>query len=365
MKKLLIVLPALDVGGAQRFSMNFASYLNEISYDYEILFLRKGKSLELKNEFTSQHIKFHELSCNSVLLSIPKLILYIKKIKPTTIISTVGNVDFAMSIAKIFINKNIHLIIRKANVIFDKQHGFITKLKLRLENRMAYKIVMLTELMKEDYVKNGFDESKLIVINNMVNIKYVENKKNIRPFETNMVEKDKSKFTIIANSRIVQEKRIDVLIKAFNILLKKNHNIRLLIVGSGNYIDTIKEMINVHNRDKIVFLGFQNNPYYFLGISDLFTLTSDYEGFPNSLIEALACQLPVISTNCKSGPSEIIDDGIDGYLIEKGDYLNLANKIQYLIDNPNIYNNMKKNTLKKAKKYDVASISKKYLEIIK
>jgi glycosyltransferase involved in cell wall biosynthesis len=86
--------------------------------------------------------------------------------------------------------------------------------------------------------------------------------------------------------------------------------------------------------DRIALVGHQCNPYAWLRRASVFVLASDYEGFPNVVLEAMACGVPVVATDCPAGPGEIITDGVDGSLVPVGDDLAMATAIRDLLDDP-------------------------------
>ena len=362
MKKIVIVMSAIDYGGAQRFCLNFARRLEKLHYDYEVVFLRKSKSMELRNEFKKFNINFIEFNCKSVMRSLPKLIKYFIKNKPNYILCTIDNVDFTTSLAKIFVPKS-KLIIRKANVIFDNQINMITRMKLKFESLICYKLVALTMEMKKDYLKYGFKEEKVVVINNMIDKEYIDSRLNEKYSDD--IFKTKNKKFIIANARMVEEKRYDILIKSFVELQKKLNNVILLILGEGDLKERVMRMVPTELMDDVIFLGFKNNPYYYMHNSDLLVLSSDYEGFPNVIIEAFACGIPVVSTNCKTGPKEIISNGINGYVVPVHDYKKISNKVYKMLTNDKLLKEMKYNAKMKSDKYDVISISNQYIDLMK
>lgn len=363
MRSFLIVLSALDVGGAQRFCLNICKYFNSQKYEYMVLFLRKGKSEKLRQEFIDNNIFFTELNCKSVMRSIPKVIQYANATKPDVILSTVGNVDFAMSIAKLFI-PNSRLFIRKANVVFDNQNNVINRMKLRLESKVSDKLVALTEDMKLDFLQYGFKEKNIVVINNMVDLKYIESRCKEPGIKHKWFDKNRYKL-IVANARMVPEKRYDVLISAFKILSEKIPEARLIILGDGPLRKQIENSIPSEMMNKVDFLGFQNNPYYYMRHASVFVLTSDYEGFPNVVIEALACGVPVIATNCKTGPREIIENSVDGWVVTKGDYNAVAEGLESVLMKPAAeWNQLSLNAKRKARFYSSDVIAQQYLQVI-
>jgi len=111
--------------------------------------------------------------------------------------------------------------------------------------------------------------------------------------------------------------------------------------------------------------GFKDNPYAYMSRADIFVLSSLYEGFPNVLIEAMICGCPVVSTDCRSGPIEIIKNNFNGILVPVGDLKSLENAIEDVITD-NVKRHMViKNALKSIEKYQVDKICADYLRIIR
>lgn len=360
MKKLVLVLPAIDFGGAQKFCLNFTKYLNSINYPYKVVFLRKGKSEELKQEFLEENINFCELNSKSVLKSIPKLIKCLKLEKPEVIISTVNNVDFAVSLIKIFF-KNVKLYLRKANVVFDNQKNFKNKIEIFFQKKFSDGLIALTNEMKNEYEKMGFSREKIFVINNMVDIDYISKKMSIDNNDGfDFFNKDCP--ILVSNARFVPEKRHDILIKTFEEVKKDFTDAKLLLIGDGPLRDDIKKLISKELEQSVFFLGFQSNPYYYMAKSNLLVLTSDYEGFPNVIIEAFACGIPVVATDCRTGPKEIIDIGKNGFVCPLEDYKELAKAIKCLLNSRN--EKMNVDCIEKASKYSIKKISSLYVDLI-
>jgi len=142
-------------------------------------------------------------------------------------------------------------------------------------------------------------------------------------------------FTIVAMGRLVRQKGFDVLLKAFSLCSDRHPKWSLDILGDGDErqtLELLKEELRLEKR--VRFLGIVKEPSTILRQADLFVLSSRFEGFPLALIEAMACGLPAISTNCPTGPSEIIQNEIDGILVPPGDVSALAGAMERLMDNP-------------------------------
>jgi glycosyltransferase involved in cell wall biosynthesis len=126
--------------------------------------------------------------------------------------------------------------------------------------------------------------------------------------------------TVVAMGRLAVEKGFDVLLRAFSRCVQKHNDWTLIIVGEGNerrFLETL--VLELGLSDRVHMPGLVQNPMPILQGADLFVLSSRYEGFPNALLEAMACGLAVIATDCSSGLGEIIRDGVDGVLIPPND----------------------------------------------
>jgi N-acetylgalactosamine-N,N'-diacetylbacillosaminyl-diphospho-undecaprenol 4-alpha-N-acetylgalactosaminyltransferase len=118
-------------------------------------------------------------------------------------------------------------------------------------------------------------------------------------------------------------------------------------------------------RDLVNFIGFVDNPYKYFKNAIFLVLCSKYEGFPLTLIEALACETPVISFDCLSGPSEIVQDKENGLLVENQNFEELTNAINLLIENEGLRDRCKENSLKSVERFSIEKIGKKWLDLMK
>lgn len=139
---------------------------------------------------------------------------------------------------------------------------------------------------------------------------------------------------ILATGRLAMQKNFPLLLQAFA-LLRQQRPARLLILGEGGdraKLESLIEALGIGNDVELP--GFVSNPYAAFASAQLFVLSSAYEGLGNVLIEAMACGCPVVSTNCPSGPSEILDDGRWGELVPLNDATALCNAMQRTLDAP-------------------------------
>ena len=174
---------------------------------------------------------------------------------------------------------------------------------------------------------------------------------------------EKNNLKLISVGRLTFQKDFLTLLKAIKICKKKN--IELIILGKGNQLNELRNFCANNNiSSKVKFLGYKTNPYKYINQADIFILTSIFEGSPNVLIEALYLNKFIISTDCPTGPREILENGKYGTLIKIGNFSSLAKEIEKFKFNKRT--NMKIQSLKKSLyKYDKDLNCEKYYNLIK
>ena len=153
---------------------------------------------------------------------------------------------------------------------------------------------------------------------------------------------------IVTIGRIeIAQKRNDIQIEAFKIFHQKHPEYKLLIYGSSTNSDDkrIKALVQKYQlNDFVIFAGVTKNVQESIKSAQIYLLTSDYEGIPNSLIEAMVVGLPCVSTNCSpGGASLLIEDGHNGFIVNKGDSQEIADKLLWLVEHPMEADNMGNN----------------------
>ena len=219
-----------------------------------------------------------------------------------------------------------------------------------------------------DLINNyGINSRKIRVIYNPIDYVKISKIDGIEHFF------DTSYTNFITVGRLDENKNHYLLIEALNKL--KQSNIRLYIFGKGPLKSKIQSQIKLHGLSNQIFLmGFDSNPYKFLKKADAFVFSSKSEGFPNVLLEALACELPIISTNCKSGPDEIllgrIEDITDirisdlGILVPSDNLQLMVKALDYYINNKHIFEHISNKSSERLISFEPDQILSKYFECL-
>lgn len=308
MKKVAILVPYLGGGGAERVASNLLMHLPSekykkylIVYDEKIMeYPYEGKLLSLDLE--SKKSIFGKMK--NAFLRLKK----IQKIKEEEEFDVVISFLESPNMINILTRVNDKAIISIRNYMSRSMSGFYGNINKFISKKLYNKsdlITVVSNEIKEDMIKNfGAEKSKVKVIYNPYDLEKIEylSKEEIGKYE-HIFENP----TIINVGRLNEQKGQSYLIDIFNEVSKKNKKVNLVILGRGELEDKLKQKVKRYNlENRVFFLGFQQNPYKFIKRASAFVLTSLYEGFPNVLVEAMSCSTPVISTDCKSGPKEIL-----------------------------------------------------------
>ena len=376
-KKILIITESLIFGGgAQKFTSLISTGLSEkfnifiLTFDdYHDIYPFKGKYYSLRENLGLFVKVINSLRMNQLIRPI-RIFKKIQSISPDIIISITDFTNVFTIITKLLFRIKIPLIISIRNnpILKYKRTNRIFNILIRLlyPLRVVDKVVAVSKRIQVILEKNyRLKKSKLITIYNGVKIEKIrENQIDIiKNYREVFYNSSLIKFVNIG--RLIDAKGHKYLIEAFYKTKEEIPNSILIIIGEGPLRYKLKKLIKKKSLENdIILLGFQKNPYKFLAQSDIFVLSSLYEGFPNVLLEALANGLPVISTNCESGPYEILDGNKYGFLTDVMDSEDLAKKMISLAKNKELMAKYSKLSLERIKIFNQEKILKEWIDLI-
>lgn len=359
-KIVSILLPNLGGGGAEKVCINLSNFLIQNGWTVHFVLLQKkgayvniiSKSIKI---FCINKIRFRD--------SIFPLVSYFKKNKPQFIfvnmwpLTSIAVCSWILAgrKGKIFLVEHSVLSYSILNVKFIKR--LVLKLSIKITYPLANKVIGVSEGVIKDIISLvQIHRDKAIYIHNPLTIKnrvYIPKK--------NPIFWEDCSFKILSVGRFTEEKNHKLLIKAFQILNKTINGAKLIILGDGYLHNETKEFVNDLGLENHIHLpGFVLDTEPFFTHADLFVLSSNVEGFGNVIVEALSFGVPVVSTNCPSGPSEILDGGKFGSLVPIKDAERLAEAIEL-----NLCKEFDKDFLiKRSLDFSIDKKAQKYLDLL-
>jgi glycosyltransferase involved in cell wall biosynthesis len=358
MKKLIIFNPSIEDGGVEKNLFLIANYLaNKIP---RLILLTssidKKKFFSEKIIFSTIYFRFFDsfrrypkyFFC--IFLLIFNIIKYKRKI---VILAFQANI-YAIIISKLL---GVNIITRSNTSPYGWNKNFVKQLIFKFFFRKTDLIIVNSFEFKKQMDKAYSIKSKVIL--NPFDFNHIK-KRSLEHVGNNFFRKNN--LRLINVGRLVDQKDQITILKAIKLVLKKYKNIQLVIIGKGEKERELNNYILKNKLDSHVKLvGYQNNPFKYIRISDLFILSSKYEGLPNVLIESMFLKKSIISSDCPTGPKEILNNGNYGSLFKVGDYKSLAKLIL----------NYKKNKIKiknaflSCSRYDYKNNCEEYFKTIR
>jgi glycosyltransferase involved in cell wall biosynthesis len=303
-KKVLFLLPSLTGGGAERVFTTLLRHLERTRFEPHLALLQ-AEGAYMGD--IPKDVPIHDLKVSRVRYALPRILKLIWKVRPQTILATMGHLNIALISAKLFFPPDTKLLVREAvipSALFREENKNIRLWGWLYRHfyKRADKVVCLSDSMVSDLVENfGIPLEKLVRIYNPVDAEKVRKLAQIGRNPFNGVGPH-----LVAAGRICRQKGFDVLIDAMPTVLRRFPQAQLVILGEGPLEAELREQTqNLGLQDKVAFLGFQANPWLYLKHANVFVLPSRYEGLPNVLLEALALGTAVVVSDCPGGIREI------------------------------------------------------------
>jgi len=333
--RVTLVISSLSAGGAERVMSIMANYWAGNEWHITLVTLSKADT-----DFYTIHPGVTRIGLDMLansnspmdairnnVRSIWRLRHVILRSRPDAVISFMDKMNVSTCMA--LLGTGIQLIISERTDPAHHRVGRLWEMMRKMAYPIANAVVVQSETVKR-WIEHHTPCSRIVVIPNPVLPPPIVNADSLGLHS--ILNITASSKIIASMGRLGHEKGFDLLIEAFAKIVPDSPGWHLAIIGEGPERQNLEDLVARFGiGSRVHFLGRLNSPQEFLRQADLFVMSSRYEGFPNALCEAMSCGLPVVSTDCPSGPREIIRDGVDGVLIPPNSSKELADAMQRLI----------------------------------
>lgn len=359
--KVSIFVPSFSGGGAERAAVYIANHLAALGEHIQFVAAKARGPFRCE---LADSVPLFDLHSERISRSLPRLVKYLRRERPDVMLSFQTRANILAIIARNFAGSDTRLVVREGNTASASlrdsrliQNKILYWLIPRLYPQ-AEAVVAISKGVKDDL-------AGLLPLKDIHVIYNPAVRADIQQLALQPVEhpffKAGAPPVILSVGRLTKQKDHTTLLEAF-IELRRQIDARLLILGEGDLRKKLEMMVAENNlQDEISLPGFVVNPYAYMSRSAVFVLSSLWEGFGIVLAEAMACGVPVISTDCPSGPAEIVDGGRYGKLVPMGDAKTLAGAMRALIKNPPD----KHIGIERAKQFSVARGAEQYLSLFR
>ncbi|MFN3969593.1 glycosyltransferase [Flavobacterium sp.] len=353
--KIAIVSASLGVGGAERFAGSLSFLLQDLGYEVHHLIILdvvdydyKGKLVNLGKLFAKE---------KGIFRAVKKGKYIAKYLAENEIQIIIDNRSRPMLLREIFTkwiygNRQTYFMIHSAHLeMYLTKSRFWANYLYQKATKLICVSKGIEQKVKEKY---GFNHTQTIYNPVVVTESVLEKPKHLP-----------EKYLLFFGRLEESIKNFTLLLKAFSKSKVYENGVKLVIIGDGADKDFILAKINkLKLNDSIEVLPFQKNITPFIQHAHCTILTSYFEGFPMSIVESLAVGTPVISVDCETGPSEIIQNNFNGLLVENHNEEALAEAIKKIFEDDNLHQNCKNNAQKSVEHLSLTTIAKQWQELL-
>jgi len=357
MKKIALVKWSIDrTDGGLKVATSLA---NELSTTYEVHLLSmistENNFFSLKQSVQYQNLSSKKISMSKNFLEAVKLLRNYLKEENIDIVFGIGMSMNTVGVASTIGLRTKFVSCDHTNSIVDIDTK-VKKIQRYIGAKFADKLVTLTQEDRENYIKKyGVPEEKVCYIYNWKEVALSD------------VSYNKKSTKIVTVGRFDYQKGYDYLVQVAKKVLAKRSDWIWEIYGSGNQdeVDKIRDLINENDlQDKLVIKGLEKNQDLIYGDKGIYVMTSRYEGLPLVLLEAQQYNLPIVSFSCPTGPNEIVEDGVNGYLVECYDTDKLSQKLLELMEDEALRQSFSEHAKDNMDKFDKDKILKQWIGLI-
>ncbi len=285
--RLAVALPSLGGGGAERVAVTLMRLLDPTRFE-PVLILADSGHAALRSHLPP-HLKIIDLKTPKISLALPGFVRAIWRLRPDVVFSTLDHLNIALAASRPLWPPRTGLVVRPTLMPYARTR--LERALMRTLYPLADRVVLQSPEMEADFRRSIGGSSSLLTIPNPVDfdeIRHSAADPNVDPGY------EPSSFNLVAAGRLEHQKGFDVLIEALTLL---DAGVTLTILGDGSERRALEECALANGvSERLRITGFVSNPYPYIALADCFVLSSRYEGFPNVVLEAIACGTAVATT---------------------------------------------------------------------
>lgn len=332
--KLALYLPSLRGGGAERVMVTLANGIAQRGYAVDLV-LAKAEGPYLGD--VAENVRVVDLRAARVATSLPGLVRYLRRERPVAMLSALSHANVIAVLARRLAGVPVRVVVsERANFSLSKANALSWRGRMmghfmRWSYPLAEGVVAVSRGVADDLARSvKLPRDAIDVVYNPVMTNDLIAMSRSEPEHPWFAEGQPP--VVLGVGRFVFQKDFSTLVRAFA-RVRANRPVRLLILGEGELRGELESLVRSLDIEKDVALpGFRDNPFPYMRAASVFVLSSAWEGLPNALIQAMACGTPVVSTDCPSGPAEILENGRWGRLVPVGDEIALAEAMAATLD---------------------------------
>ncbi len=353
--KIALIGDCLSKGGAEKVHAILSIYLEKQGFDvHNCIFIDA-----ISYEFSGSLLNLGTIKGNS-----PSIIRKIYRFRALQKWLASNHfsclIDFRMR-PSFFLEFILSQIIYPKNTVYTVHSGvleFYFPKNIFLSKLIYYnrKIIAVSNAVQNE-IRERYRLKNVKTIYNLIDFERIAYSKDVEVVE--------GSYVLAVGSMDNSIKQFDKLILAYSKSELPKQNIKMILLGDGKNLIKYQKLAEGLNMSNLVlFLGVVQNPFPYYKNAIYSVLSSKNEGFPNAILESLACKTPVVTFNCFTGPSEIVINYLNGILVENQNFDKLVESMNLMISNTELYNHCKDNATETVEKFSVEIIGKKWIEII-
>ena len=361
--RLCVVRPTLGQGGADRITLTLLQALDRRQFRPSLALMRvEGELLSRLPE----DVPVHDLGGRRLWTAWLPLARLLRRERPDVLFSTSGGANLIACLAHLAAGGGCRLVLSERNVLYRDQGGLKRRLQGLLKRWLYPRADCLTAVSRgvaDDLSERlGIPAERIRVVYNPV----------VTPEIASLAEAEPphpwfaaGEPVVLGVGRLVPAKGFDHLLQVFA-ALESRPQPRLVILGEGPERPVLARLAAALGiEERVWFAGYDPNPFPYMARCSVFVLASRFEGLPGALIQAMACGAPVVATDCPAGPSEIVSEGVDGFLVPVDDLPTMVARVAALLDDGELRSRLGRESQRAAQRFTPQATLDGYLDALR